>query len=106
MSGTFRGMLSSKIFSFLFTLIIIALIGLYGYGTYHAYRHSTFKACIAGFLIIPSFYYVYESETAEHHPCAVQDCDRLAIEEYETSRGRLFICDADDPPHSRLKRGR
>src|SRR5947208_2670339 len=106
MSGTFSRMLTSRIFSFLFTLIIIALIGLYGYGTYHAYKHSTFKAFIAGVLIVPSFYYVYESETAEHHPCAVPDCDRLAIEAYDTPRGRLYICDMDDPPHNRLKAGR
>ena len=104
MSGIFRRILTGKIFSFLFTLIIIALIGLYGFGTYHAYRHSTFKAFIAGILVVPSLYYVYESYTAEHHPCAVEDCDRLATEQYDTPRGRLYICDADDPPHKRLKR--
>src|SRR5258707_9784479 len=103
MSGKFRRMLTSTIFSYFFTLIIIALVAVYGYGTYHAYRHSTLQAFMAGILIVPAFYYVYESETVVHHPCAVQDCDHLSTEIYDTPSGRKYICDSGDDTHKRLK---
>ena len=103
MSGIFRRILSGKIFSFLFTLIVIAVIGVYGYGTYHSYRHSTLLAFLSGITIVPSFYYAYESYTVEHHPCAISGCDHLSTQVYDTYDGRLYICEKCIEHYHRLK---
>ncbi len=103
MSGIFKRILSNKIFSFFFTLVVIALIVVYGYGTYHSYQHSTLLAFLSGILIAPSFYYAYESYDVEHHPCELAGCDHLATQVYDTYDGRLYICDTCIDHYHRLK---
>lgn len=92
MSGIFQRILTAKIFSFFFYILLIALIGVYCVGTFHAYKHSTMLAFASGFLIVPALYFVYESYTVEHHPCVAEGCSHLAIEAFDTADGRLYIC--------------
>ena len=103
MAGIFRRILISKIFTFLFYIVLTAMIGVYGYGIYHAYRHSTMMAFLSAFTIVPSFYYVYESQTVEHHPCAIPGCEHLATQSYDTYDGLLYICENDIEHYKRLK---
>ncbi len=88
----------------MFTLVVIALIVVYGFGTYHSYRHSILLAFVSGVLIVPSFYYAYESYDVQHYPCATEGCQFLATESYNTYDGKLYICENDiDRYKNRLK---
>ncbi|HEV8539164.1 MAG TPA: hypothetical protein VGR15_09640 [Bacteroidota bacterium] len=93
MPGIFNRILTAKIFTFFWYIILIALIIVYGFGTYHAYQHSLLLTFVSGFLVVPAFYYAYEGYTAEHHPCVVEGCSHLCIEAFDTKEGRLYICD-------------
>ena len=103
MSRIFQRFLSNKIFSFFFTLVVIALIAVYGFGVFHAYQHTTLLAFLSAFTIVPAFYYAYEYFDIPHYPCAMEGCSHLAIQAYDTYDGHLYICDEHIDGYKRLK---
>ncbi|HTK81849.1 MAG TPA: hypothetical protein VL633_06115 [Bacteroidota bacterium] len=103
MAKIFRNFLSNKIFSFFFTIIVVAVIAAYCFGVFHAYQHTTLLAFLSGFTIVPAFYYAYEYFDVPHYPCSFEGCHHVATQASNTLDGMLYICDEHLDGYKRLK---